>query len=275
MITRTLTLALAALLATSAYAAPSKSGKNRDHAAESIAAPTEDRIRTYTYNRDIIFKLYGTVNKHIHVELEEGESLAYKPIMGDTVQWRFTGGGRHLFFKPTNAGINTTLTVITTKRTYEFELISVNEERSVYQKIIFDYPDSELEFKFQATQVVNAQKAESARLTSQVIQPSVDPTSFNYDYDISGNAPWKPLDVSSDDRFTYIRMPITQASPAVFLLDGDNKPSLVAFRPKGNYIVVERLANALLMKIGTEEVRITKRGAAKSIWQNTGNRDAY
>lgn len=275
MITRTLTLALAALLASGAYAAPSKSPKGRDLAAESIAAPTEDRIRTYTYNRAIIFKLYGTVNKHIHVELEEGESMAYKPIMGDTVQWRFTGGGRHLFFKPINAGVRTTLTVITNKRTYEFELISVTEDRSVFQKIIFDYPDSDLEFKLQATQIVNAQKTESARLSSQVIQPSVDPTSFNYDYDVVGNAAWKPLDVSSDDKFMYIRMPITQASPAVFLLDGDNKPSLVSFRPKGNYIVVERLANALLMKIGSEEVRITKRGAAKPYWQNTGNRDAY
>ena len=63
-------------------------------------------------------------------------------------------------------------------------------------------------------------------------------------------------------------MPQTQVAPAVFLLDERNNPSLVNYRPRGDFIVVERIAPGLLLKLGQEEVRIISREANKSgLWK--------
>ncbi|MBK4736079.1 TrbG/VirB9 family P-type conjugative transfer protein [Noviherbaspirillum pedocola] len=271
---RALTLAIAALLVTAAHAAP-KSVRRADPAAESIAAPSEERIRTYTYDPNIIFKVNATVKKHAHIKLEEGEKLKYAPVLGDTIQWRVAFTANDLFIKPSRPDITTTMTVITNKRTYEFELNSI-ERGAVYQQVSFSYPDSERQLKLLNDESTAAASAEKSRLASQIIQPSVDVTALDYNYDIVGTAPFKPEEVSNDGKFTYLRMPATQAMPAVFLLDAENKPSLVAFRQKGNFIVVERVADALLLKIGNDEVRVTKRGVASKVAAPVNrSRDVY
>lgn len=271
---RALTLAVAALFLSAAHAAP-KSVLRADPAAQSIAAPSEERIRTYTYDPNIIFKVNATVKKHAHIKLEDGEKLRYAPVLGDTIQWRVAFTANDLFVKPSRPDITTTMTVITNKRTYEFELNSV-ERGIVYQQVSFSFPDSERQMKLLSDESAAAVSAEKARLASQVIQPSVDITAMDYSYDIVGTAPFRPEEASNDGKFTYLRMPATQSMPAVFLLDAENKPSLVSFRQKGNFIVVERVADALLLKIGNDEVRVTKRGSlTKAAAPTNRSRDVY
>lgn len=275
MITRAITLTIAALVASSAFLPVVHAESKRNPAAVAHPAPMEDRIRTYTYSADVVFDILATTRNHVHLQLEQGEGLIEEPVWGDTIQWMVTGGTvRDIFIKPTNLSTSTTLTVLTNRRTYSFKLRAVKESEA-FQKVTFNYPDSANKFKLLQEQASMAASAEAARLSNQVIAPAVDVTALNYDYDIIGEAPFKPLDVANDGRFMFLRMPQTQAAPAVFLLDSDNKPSLVTFRQKGGFIVVERLADALLLKIGNQEVRVHKRSATKPVWTSSRTQDAY
>lgn len=261
---RILSVSIAALfVATAAWSAPSHKQARTNPAAESIAAPDEAGIRTFTYSPDVVFNILTTNRKHVHVQFEDGEGMIETPVLGDTVQWRAHGGPRNLYIKPTKPGLDTTMTVVTNRRTYTFKLTSVDPGKTVFQKVTFEYPDTQEKIRLQSLDAKAADAAESNRLSGQVIEQNIDLTALNYDYDISGEASFRPIDVSSDHRFMYLRMPQTQAAPSVFVLDKENRASLVVFRTKGQFIIVERLADALLLKIGDDEVRIQKRSAEK------------
>lgn len=242
-------------------AAPASKNEAVDTAAQAIPAPKENRIVRYTYSPDVIFRIQSLPNLTTHLELGEDEGVKETPAIGDQAQWMVTGGPRHLFIKPLRFDLETSLTVVTNKRTYQFQLISGRAAGAqVFQKVSFMYPDREMEVKLRKETETAAVEAEQNRLAGQVVATNVDPAMLDFGFKIEGDAPFRPRTAYTNGKFTFLVMPNTQDSPAIFLLDDDDKPSLINYQVKANMIVVERLANKLLLKLGDAEVRITKRG---------------
>lgn len=236
-----------------------------------IAQPTakENRIVKYTYSPEIIFRILTLPTLHTHIELGEDEGLKENPVVGDSLQWRVSGGPRNIYVKPVREDLETSLTLVTTKRTYQFQLVSGSKKSpNVYQKVSFEYPEREAEIKFKIEAETAVVRAEESRISQQVIAPSVDPASLNFNFDIIGEASFKPNSVYSDNKFTYIRMPSTQDMPAIFLIEENGEPSLINYKVKENVVIVERLAKRLLLKIGASEVKIIHKSLApKHFWQ--------
>lgn len=208
-----------------------------DGPAQAIAAANENRIIRYPYSSEIIFRVLTLPSLHTHIELGEDEGIKEVPMVGDSAQWRVSGGPRNIYVKPLRENISTSLTLVTNVRTYQLQLISGSTKDSqVYQKISFDYPERDLELKLRVDQDKAVVKVEDDRLQQQVIATGVDPSSLNFSYDIKGDASFKPLAVYSDGRFTFIRMPNTQDMPAIFLVDELEQPSLINFKVKENLI---------------------------------------
>lgn len=255
--------------ASTVAAAPKRQAKVVvDEAAKPTPAPKENRIVTYNYSPDIIFRLLTLPEMHTHIQLAEDEGVIETPVLGDSMQWRVSGGPRNLYVKPLRYDLETSLTLVTNKRTYQIQLVSGKSSTAdQYQKVSFLYPDRDLEIKLRKEAEAGAAEAEKVRLADQVIAPNIDPTSLDFAFDIEGNASFRPTAVYSNGKFTFLVMPGTQDSPAVFLLDDANNPSLIQYQVKGNMIVVERAAQRLLLKLGKQEVRIAKHG----IKNNTSN----
>lgn len=265
-IVRLLSALLVASLAVSAYAAPARKAKPpasaADRAAQAIPTAMESRIVRYTYSPDIIFRIFSRPTLHTHIELGEDEGLKETPVIGDSAQWRVSGGPRNLYVKPIREDIETSLTVVTTKRTYQFQLISAKGSQ-LFQKVTFDFPDREAEIRM-ATQHAEARVAkEQDRLDRQIVTQKANPEDLDFDFRIKGDAPFRPTSVFTDGSFTYLRMPNPQDLPAIFLVDDDDKPSLVNYRVTDSYIVVDRVAQRLLLKLDKQEVRITYNGAPR------------
>lgn len=256
----TIAACLALMIPAFVHAAPAKKNSTPDPAAEAIPAPKENRIVRYTHSPDVIFRILSVPNLTTHLELGEDEGLKELPAIGDSAQWKVTGGPRHLFIKPLRYDLETSLTIVTNKRTYQFQLISGQSPSSqVFQKVSFIYPDRELEVKLRKESEIAVVEAEQNRLADQVVAANVDPASLDFGFDIVGQAPFKPTAVYSNGKFTFLVMPNSQDSPAIFLLDEDDNPSLINYQVKSNVIVVERVANRLLLKLGPAEVKVTKR----------------
>lgn len=258
----------AALLCTSAVATNAKkqAGESLDTAVQPIPAAKENRIVRFTYSPDVIFRILTTTAWHTHIALADDEGIIETPVTGDSTQWRVSGGPRNIYVKPVRDNLETSLTLVTNRRTYQFQLVSGAKGAHVYQKVSFDYPEREADIKLMQETAAKAVAAEESRLSNQVIAPNVDPTEFDFGYEIVGDAPFRPLAVYSDEKATYLRMPATQIAPAVFLLDEQNNASLVEFKPRKNYIVVERLVTGLLLKVGGDEVKILRRTEKKPWW---------
>lgn len=268
----TLAFAVTAFSCALANAAPKKQ-QAVDPAAVGIGAPSQNEIWKYTYSPDIIFRIFTTPKRHVHLELGEDEGLTETPVVGDSVQWRVSGGPRNLYIKPVREGIDTTLTVVTNKRSYQFQLISLtasteSKTEHVYQKISFEYPDRESEIKLMQESRIASVKAEDDRKNQQVLAKNINPATLQFTYNITGEATFKPVAAYSDDKFTYLVMPQSQDMPGIFLVEDNGSLSLVKFKPrdKTNIIVVERVAKKLLLKLGSSEVYVSQSEPKKSWW---------
>ena len=204
------------------------------------------------------------------IQLQPGETIT-DVAMGDTERWMATpaasGDPRnpipHLAVKPQLPGIETNLTIYTTKHIYHLVLRS---RTRAMQEVEFYYPDELLAAMKQADAA--AAKAKQAAIdppadsTDMVRVANVDPAQLNFSYSVTGpNVPWKPIRAFDDGAHVYIQMPAgmkTSEAPAL-LIDAGGGTQMVNYRVEGNYYVVDRLFNQaiLVAGVGREQDRVT------------------
>ena len=240
-----------------------------------VPLPTDDKIVSFTYSADAIYTVLTEVGDGTHIQLQSGEGIVEKPVLGDTIQWRVSGGPTNLYVKPVRAGLATTMTVVTNRRTYEFDLVSSPTGGKFYQKVFFDYPDDDQATLLRAQDQAQSFIAEKHRLEDQVISGPSDPTAYHYGYTVTGSAAFKPLEVLDDGHQTFIRMPDVQDLPALFLQDDDKKLQLVDYHIRShNFMVMDRVADRFVLKLNDEEVTVVSDRAKKHWWSVTGSRSA-
>jgi P-type conjugative transfer protein TrbG len=204
------------------------------------------------------------------IELQPGETIT-DVALGDTERWMATpaasGDPRnavpHLAVKPQVPGIETNLTIYTTKHIYHLLLHSRGH---AMQEVEFYYPD-EL-----SAEMKDADDA-AAKAKQVAVDPpgdsddtvkvaAVDPAQINFAYTVAGpNVPWKPVRAFDDGSHVYVQMPAGMKSseaPAL-LINAGSGTQMVNYRVKGNYYVVDRLfSDAILVAgVGRDQDRVT------------------
>lgn len=139
------------------------------------------------------------------LSLQPGE-IVQNVNIGDSTMWNcppgVSGSGAnqttHLLCKPADAGLRTTLVILTNRRSYSIELVSTRHE--FMRRVAFSYPDD------QAAQWGQYQQ----QIGAQLHQPP--PSSGYIRYSISGdNPPWRPIEAYSDGQKTWIWFPPSMA----------------------------------------------------------------
>ncbi|MDX1916592.1 MAG: TrbG/VirB9 family P-type conjugative transfer protein [Rickettsiaceae bacterium] len=110
---------------------------------EDLPVTRDSRIKTYIYNKSEVFMLILHFGYQSHIEFAEGE-VPQTISVGDSFAWKITPLENRLFIRPLEKNIKTNMTIITNKRTYQFDLVAKEleegmEEDLVYQ-IRFFYP---------------------------------------------------------------------------------------------------------------------------------------
>lgn len=205
------------------------------------------------------------------IQLQPGETIT-DVAMGDTERWMATpaasGDPRsavpHLAVKPQIAGIETNLTIYTTKHIYHMMLRSRGSR--AMQEVEFYYP-AELVAAMKAADAA-ALKAKLAPLVPRddsrgiVKVSAVDPAQLDFAYKVGGESvPWKPIRAFDDGSRVFIQMPAgmkTSEAPAL-LINAGSGTQMVNYRVKGDYYVVDRLfTEAILISgVGRDQDRIT------------------
>ncbi len=102
-----------------------------------IPLATDRRIKTYVYNENEVYLLLIRSGFQSSVEFENGEEIK-KLSLGDAYSWNITPVGNRMFIKPLEDEVRTNMTVITNKRTYQFDVVSQkSEEDSMDQDISY------------------------------------------------------------------------------------------------------------------------------------------
>ena len=217
-----------------------------------------------------IIYLYGEVQPGVvcsplqvcDIELQAGE-IVRDVLVGDSVRWKVepaTSGppaaqSVHLIVKPSEAGLETSMVVTTSRRTYHIKLRSHHTDYMA--RVGFDYPDD-----------VNARVAEiNARMQASLVPGAGVPAEqLSFAFEMAGSARWRPTRIYSDGLKTYIQFPSAlsgQDAPVLFVVSGGQN-RIVNYRMNGTMMVVDyHIDQAVLVSgVGSKQQKITiRRGA--------------
>lgn len=104
---------------------------------------TDSRIKTYTYNQNEVYLLTLHYGFQSHIEFAKNETIETLTV-GDSYSWKIKPLGNRLFIKPMERNIHTNMTIITNKRTYQFDLVAKEfdqgDEGDLVYVVKFHYP---------------------------------------------------------------------------------------------------------------------------------------
>lgn len=207
------------------------------------AIATDSRIRTVRYSPNEVYQFIGHYGYQSAIELESDEVVQTVSI-GDSTAWQVNPSGNRLFLKPIDQNALTNMTVITSKRSYLFELHAAEtkdiRDREMIFVMRFTYPQSDVD---------------SVDFAQYEPFPDIEkePEKYNFNYTIRGSQVIEPLRIFDDGAFTYFEFRDQNAEvPAFFHVDSANNEELINFRKRGNYIVVERVSPRFTLRRGAD-----------------------
>ena len=229
--------------------------------------PGDPKLVIFQYDENNSFRIYTRPLATTHIQLDNDERVKVLAL-GDTAGWMTAQKDNNIFVKPRYPNTNTSGTLITTKRTYQFVFRSTTESGRWYQRVSFQNPSDmlievadvdrrSLAAATQPTEAANATVVENIEASrhAKVVSPEL----FNFNYEITGAEAIRPLNVFDDGNATYIQLRKPEDVPALFRLVGKDM-ELVDYILKGsNTLVVPRVMDAGLLKLGNQEVRFYNR----------------
>lgn len=201
----------------------------------------DTRIRTSVYAADEVYRLQGYVGFQIDLEFEPGEAFVGLGA-GDVESVTFAAQDNHLFLKPRAAGVDTNLTVLTTRRTYHFEYLTrtrrpEDSQSQVVYALRFVYP-------------APASTAPAADAVERRLSQAPAERPHNLDYGYCGSASLKPASAWDDGVQTRLRFGARQELPAIFVRNEDGSEALVNFSMEDGELVVQRVARRFIVRRG-------------------------
>jgi type IV secretion system protein VirB9 len=202
------------------------------------------RIRTAPYSADQVYRLYGYVGYQIDIEFSSGERFLGLAA-GDMNALSFRAEGNHLFLKPRRARVHTNLTILTSRREYEFDYsASPGPPDEALGEVIYA-----LKFTYPTSRSASEAALAAKQITRDLARASRDRLK-NYDYWYCGQPDLKPLAAWDDGVRTWIKFGARSELPAIFVKNDDGSESLVNFSIERGDIVVQRVARRFVLRRG-------------------------
>jgi type IV secretion system protein VirB9 len=171
----------------------------------------DPRLQSVDFDAGQVVQLRGSPGYQLMVELSPDEQVR-SVALGDTGAWQVSVNkdGNRLFLKPARAGTTTNMTVVTSVRTYNFDLFALAAPAT-------DMPYA-VQFHFPAPK--------AAAGDSEYVDVSAAARRFSK-YRISGDPELRPASVSDDGKRTYIAWPKSAPIPAIYAVDRSGHEVLV------------------------------------------------
>jgi type IV secretion system protein VirB9 len=196
----------------------------------------DTRVRVAAYSADQVYRLVGFVGYQTDLAFEVGETFVGLGA-GDIEGLSFVAQDNHLFLKPKAAKVGTNLTILTSRRSYQFDYSAASTRPDATQEVTyvlrFTYPP--------AKDAGDPAKA----LADDTHRPK------NIDYWFCGDASLQPTAASDDGVHTRLTFAPKAEQPAIFILNEDGSESLLNFSMDAGDVIVHRVARRLILRRGT------------------------
>jgi len=191
----------------------------------------DPRIQTVLYDADQVVQLQGTPGFQTDVEFASDEAIENVAV-GDSAAWQVTPNrrGDHLFVKNLISGVTTNMTVVTSARTYFFELAPLTAGEMAYT-VRFRYP------------------------SAQAAADESPATNVQGRYRLSGAAALRPSRIADDGVHTYIEWPHDVSLPAIYALNSLGQETLVNGGMRDGLFVIDGVSQRLVFRIDSNVAR--------------------
>lgn len=237
--------------------------------------PADSRIRILPYDESDIYTIPTKYGYQTHIIFAPDEVIS-AISMGDRSMWQIIPSGNRLFIRPMHEDVLTNMTVITSKRSYQFDIKSVSAESkntSIVYVARFVYPDPEQETLVSpydeqienvgvslaqppavpatAPDITPAMPAAQAPVypAPQPVIPAVTAaTGHNTRYTFAGPDELAPLQVYDDGKSTYFKYrDMGQPLPNAYVMEsGREKP--VGHYIKDGFMIIDEVAGEWVLK---------------------------
>ena len=237
-------------------------GFNQIARAELAATPLpgDSRLVQFEYDADQTYLVLTRPKAVTHIEFAADETVM-TVAGGDTKHWEITptGNRKHVFIKPIYDSIETSMTVITDKRSYQFVLRSTGAGAKWYQRVTWRHGNTML-LDLGAHRPLDEGRPDFVqRQPVAANSPEVNPQNLRFGYTVSGEAEFRPVAVFDDGRFTWIKMPDgLQEMPALFEQVDGGDFQLINYLVKDRYLVAQQVMASGVLKLGRAEVKFSR-----------------
>ncbi len=225
-----------------------------------LPMPQDTRLVVFRYDPNDSYLVLTRPGAVTHLALEADESVVALAL-GDTVQWIVQDKGPHVFVKPIRPDLYTSGTLVTNRRTYQLALRSSPEGGAWYQRVSWIIPDMLVVARDsrEANPGPRSRQGDRGREDRDQVD-GIRIERLNFEYRMHGQAAFRPTQVFDDGRFTYIQMPAAlQEMPALFVAGDSGEGELVNYTLRGRYLVVHRLADRILLRLGSARIELERR----------------
>lgn len=222
-----------------------------------LPSTIDSRIKTIIYNPNEVIELTFHYGFQSFIEFEEDEEIEVISL-GESFPWKITPVGKRMFIRPMQINTNTNMTVITTKRTYMFQLTADSYEGKGDEELIYSvrffYPDPN-STKIPTFKDVKYVEATSLDLSSASEKNSVlnnfkKGTVLNFDYSMTGDNGKIGLKKAFDDGInTYFEFKDPNFVPAIYIVDINGEEKNVKYFRDGPYVVVNTVKMQFSLRI--------------------------
>ncbi len=239
--------------------------------AQNIPITTDSRIKTLVYNANEVYQLKFHYGYQSFIEFAEEESIEMISI-GESFAWRLTPADRRLFIRPLEVAAHTNMTIITNKRTYQFDIRSGEYDGRADEELVyvvrFFFPDLRPK-KVVPPQLRRPNPAAIAKPPAPAVirNPTdklylnkeytgalalnSDKNNINFDYQFTGDAPdITPIKIYDNGQETSIQFKNNNLIiPTISIVDIFGQETMVSYVLKDNYVVIPVVANQLTLRL--------------------------
>ena len=203
-------------------------------------------MRVVAYDPEQVIRLRGFVGYQIHFQFAEGESFV-NLAAGDNKALDVGYEANHLVLKPLAEKVATNITVITNRRTYQFDY-SASAERpdpareEVIYSLRFLYPEEEAKKA--------AETLERERTNARLALSESSDRIRNQNYWGCGADSIRPISAYDDGVQTRLRFAAHGEIPTMYVKNEDESESLVNFTVDRDEVVIHRVARGFVLRRG-------------------------
>jgi len=239
-----------------------------------LAAPVhaqgegDARIQTLAFDEAQVFTIRGRVRVQTTIKFREDERIENVAI-GDSKAWQVQPNKAQsiLFVKPLEPSAATNMTVVTSKRTYLFDLVASPRNNPLYV-LQFSYPEAEkAEEEARLAAAAEEERREQANALEMAAATDpyavIDPSMLNFEWTSEGDSELLPARAYDDGEAVFLTWPAGQPIPAILVANERGELGAVNFTVRGDTVVLDDVPSQIVLRSGDDAATLTNTGPAR------------